>query len=242
MHGELLIDRLDRQILRLKLGSDVDGDPEGLRAVLLRDGRTVVEDRRRLALAGTAGRRATRDGGRIGDADASGSVPDAVVGWGGKRRLRSAGFRPCSAYSAASTGRCSSGCPPGDWILDSLFCRHLSNGLQIFKVVPLWYTLEIVQQNVYMSIYKPHFVHSPAYGCPLSLANIYVRWAVAVSASFRAKMVQADVSFYYENFWQLRIDAWQIAEGCLSEKIKDAGNLLGVSLLYSAHAIHILIV
>ena len=83
MHGELLIDRLDRQILRLKLGSDVDGDPEGLRAVLLRDGRTVVEDRRRLALAGTAGRRATRDGGRIGDADASGSVPDAVVGWGG---------------------------------------------------------------------------------------------------------------------------------------------------------------
>ena len=34
----------------------------------------------------------------------------------------------------------------------------------------------------------PHFVHSPAYGYPLSLANIYVRWAVAVSADFRAKM------------------------------------------------------
>ena len=33
-----------------------------------------------------------------------------------------------------------------------------------------------------------HFVHSPAYGYPLSLANT-VRWAVAVSASFRAKML-----------------------------------------------------
>ena len=34
-----------------------------------------------------------------------------------------------------------------------------------------------------------HFVHSPVYGCPLSLANIYVRWALAVSADFRAKMI-----------------------------------------------------
>ena len=84
VHGQLLVDRLDRQILGLELGSDVDGDTEGFRAVLLRDGRSVVEDRRRLALAGSAGRRATRDGGRIGDADASGGrVPDAVVGWRG---------------------------------------------------------------------------------------------------------------------------------------------------------------
>ena len=37
-----------------------------------------------------------------------------------------------------------------------------------------------------------HFVHSPAYGYPLSLANTYVRWAVAVSASFRAKMTHAE--------------------------------------------------
>ena len=45
---------------------------------------------------------------------------------------------------------------------------------------------------MHQNIVYEHFVHSPAYGCPLSLANTGVRWAVAGSASFRAKMYLRD--------------------------------------------------
>ena len=51
-----------------------------------------------------------------------------------------------------------------------------------------------LKRGLMSKLFCRHFVHSPAYGCPLSLANTgcAVRWALAVSADFRAKMVLQD--------------------------------------------------